>query len=199
MTEWGYARVSTADQNPASQDAALRRAGIAPEHIVTDHASGAREDRPGLTRLLAELEGGDVLTVWKLDRLGRSLSHLVNLVSDLGHRGIEFRSLTESLDTTTPSGRLIFHVTAAVAEFERELTRERTVAALAVARAQGKPVGRPSRVTRHQNAMIRQLHAAGTSHRVIASTTGLTRAVVGRVIRGEIASLSRYDDAGNAP
>ena len=98
--------MSTVDQAPAAQFAALRAAGIGAATIVVDHASGAREDRPGLTRLLGELVEGDVLTVWKLERLGRSVSHLVNVVDDLGRRGVQFRSLTESLDTTSTAGRV---------------------------------------------------------------------------------------------
>ncbi|MCM3556699.1 recombinase family protein [Janibacter melonis] len=193
MTEWGYARVSTLDQDTALQFDALRRAGVDDEYIVTDHASGSRTDRPGLARLLERLEPGDVLTVWKLDRLGRSLKHLISVVDELGTRGVEFRSLTESLDTTTPGGRLLFHVMASVAQFEREMTAERTRAALAAARAKGGPLGRPSRVTAHQFRLVHEMAEAGKTQGVIASTTGLSRAVVGRVLRGEIASLARFD------
>lgn len=193
MATWGYARVSTMDQDTGPQFEALRRAGVAEDHIVTDHASGTREDRPGLTQLLCEeLREGDVLTVWKLDRLGRSVSHLVAVVGDLGRRGVEFRSLTEALDTTTAGGRLLFHVVAAVAQFERELTVERTRAALAVAKAQRRQLGRPSSVNEHQFRLIHQMWEAGRTHAVIAATTGLSKAVVGRVLRGEIASLDRY-------
>jgi len=189
---WGYARVSTTDQDTGPQFEALRRAGIDAERIVTDQASGTREDRPGLTRLLDELRSGDVLTVWKLDRLGRSVSHLVAVVDDLGRRGVEFRSLTEALDTTTAGGRLLFHVIAAVAQFERELTVERTRAALAAAKAQNRQLGRPSNVNQHQFRLIHQMAAADKTHAVIAASTGLSRAVVGRVLRGEIASLDRF-------
>jgi len=198
VTRWGYARVSTLDQDPAPQFDALRRAGVEEAHIVTDHASGSREDRPALVGLLAQLQEGDVLTVWKLDRLGRSLSHLLSVVDDLGRRGVQFQSLTESLDTTTTSGRLLFHVVAAVAQFEREMTIERTRAALALAKRNNRALGRPSAVNQHQFRLIHQLHAAGQTQGVIASTTGLSRAVVGRVLRGEIASLSQYvlDDTG---
>lgn len=192
MTVWGYARVSTSDQDAGLQFDALRRAGVEDGRIVTDHASGTREDRPGLTRLLDDLEEGDVLTVWKLDRLGRSVSHLVSVVDELGRRGVEFRSLTEALDTTTPGGRLLFHVIAAVAQFERELIVERTRAALAVAKAQNRQLGRPSTVNEHQFRLIHQMAAAGTTHAVIAASTGLSKAVVGRVLRGEIASLERF-------
>lgn len=192
MTVWGYARVSTSDQDAGLQFDALRRAGVEDGRIVTDHASGTREDRPELTRLLDDLEEGDVLTVWKLDRLGRSVSHLVSVVDELGRRGVEFRSLTEALDTTTPGGRLLFHVMAAVAQFERELVVERTRAALAVAKAQNRQLGRPSNVNEHQFRLIHQMANAGTTHTVIAASTGLSKAVVGRVLRGEIASLGRF-------
>ncbi len=196
MTIWGYARVSTVDQDPQLQLDALAAAGVAADHVVVDQASGSRKDRHGLNQLLTQLEDGDVLVVWKLDRLGRSLSHLVTVVDDLGRRGVEFRSLTEALDTTSAGGRLIFHVMAAIAQFERELIIERTRAALAAARAKARPLGRPSRVTREQYQLVHQMAAAGRSHRVIASSTGLTRHVVGRLLRGEIASLERrFGDA----
>lgn len=195
MAEWGYARVSTLDQDAGPQIAALLAAGVDEGRIVVDQASGSRADRPGLTRLLEGLGEGDVLTVWKLDRLGRSLAHLVQLVDELGRRGVHLRSLTEALDTTTPAGRLVFHLFAAVAEFERAMIRERTALALAEARAKGRPMGRPSRVTVQQWRLAHQMAAAGGSQRLIASTTGLSRAVVGRVLRGEIASVeARFAD-----
>jgi len=142
VISWGYALVSTVDQDTRPQFDALRRAGVDEAHIVTEHASGTREDRPGLTRLLEELQHGDVLTVWRLDWLGRSLAHLISLVDELGKRGVEFRSLTEALDTTTPGRRLLFHVVGAAAQFEREITVERTRAALAMAGTTGRSGGR---------------------------------------------------------
>jgi len=202
MTSWGYARVSTVDQDTAPQFDALRRAGIDEAHIVTDHASGTREDRPGLVQLLEQLQPGDVLTVWKLDRLGRSLAHLISLVDELGKRGVEFRSLTDALDTTTPGGRLMFHIVGAVAQFEREITVERTKAALALAKRSGRPLGRPSLVSQEQYEQIHRLRDEGKSHVVIGKSTGLKRAVVGRVLRGEIASLDRFTrdtEAGASP
>ena len=199
MTQWGYARVSTLEQDAAMQLEALQRAGIEQERIVTDHASGTKQDRPGLNALLAQLKAGDVLTVWKLDRLGRSLSHLIAVVDELRRREIEFRSITEAIDTTTPAGTLLFNLVGAVAQFERDITAERTKAALAAARASGKPLGRPSRVNRHQYALIHQMNAAGERQATIAATVGLSRAVVGRVIRGEIASLTRFDDLTEGP
>ena len=120
----GYARVSTTDQHPQLQVDALTRAGC--YRVFTETASGARTDRPTLEQLLDQLRPGDTLVVWKLDRLGRSLRHLVDTVTGLADRGIGFRSLQEAIDTTTPGGKLVFHVFAALAEFERDLIRERT-------------------------------------------------------------------------
>jgi hypothetical protein len=120
----GYARVSTTDQQPQLQVDALERAGC--YRVFTETASGARADRPTLEQLLDQLRPGDTLVVWKLDRLGRSLRHLVDTVTGLADRGIGFRSLQEAIDTTTPGGKLVFHVFAALAEFERDLIRERT-------------------------------------------------------------------------
>src|SRR5512132_65721 len=122
----GVARVSTADQQPQLQVDALERAGC--YRVFTETASGARADRPTLEQVLDQLRPGDILAVWKLDRLGRSLRHLVDTVTGLAERGIGFRSLQEAIDTTTPGGKLVFHVFAALAEFERDLIRERTSA-----------------------------------------------------------------------
>ncbi len=192
MTDWGYARVSTVDQDVSLQLHAMHAAGIKDQHIVIECASGSREDRPALLELLNRLAEGDRLTVWKLDRLGRSLSHLISVINDLGERGVEFRSLTEALDTSTAGGRLLFHIMGAVAEFSRDLTIERTRAALQAAKAQNRQIGRPSTVNEHQYRLIQEMAAAGRTHAVIAASTGLSRAVVGRVIRGEIASLDRF-------
>jgi DNA invertase Pin-like site-specific DNA recombinase len=122
----GYARVSTTDQQPHLQVDALQHAGC--YRVFTETASGARTDRPVLEQVLDQRRPGDTLVVWKLDRLGRSLRHLVDTVTGLAERGIGFRSLQESIDTTTPGGKLIFHIFAALAEFERDLIRERTSA-----------------------------------------------------------------------
>ena len=136
----GYARVSTAEQNTALQTDALRNAGC--ERVFEDTASGAKSDRPGLAAALAYLRDGDVLAVWRLDRLGRSLPHLIETIGALEARGVGFRSLTESIDTTTPGGRLIFHVFGALGQFERDLIRERTKAGLSAAAARGRKGGR---------------------------------------------------------
>lgn len=137
----GYARVSTADQTLALQQDALAAAGCG--RIFTDTASGAKADRPGLAEAIDYARAGDTLVVWRLDRLGRSLPHLIETVGALEARGIAFRSLTESLDTTTSGGRLIFHIFASLAEFERAVIRERTHAGLVAARARGHKGGRP--------------------------------------------------------
>ncbi len=136
----GYARVSTDEQKLDLQLDALHKAGC--EQIFSDTASGAKDDRPGLASALDALGAGDVLVVWKLDRMGRSLPHLISTVEALQARGVEFRSLQEAIDTTTAGGRLVFHVFAALAQFERELIRERTKAGLEAARKRGRTGGR---------------------------------------------------------
>ncbi|MHB8508387.1 MAG: recombinase family protein [Candidatus Dormibacteria bacterium] len=141
----GYARVSTIDQNPDLQLDALKEAGC--YRIFVDKASGALDERREPTRVRDQLRPGDTLVVWKLDRLGRSLRHLIDTVGDLERQGIAFRSLRESIDTATPSGKLIFHIFGALAEFERDLIRERTVAGLAAVRARGRSGGRPPMMT----------------------------------------------------
>ncbi|MCE7938522.1 MAG: recombinase family protein [Chloroflexi bacterium CFX6] len=152
----GYARVSTQDQNLELQLDALRAAGCG--MVYQDKASGAKTDRPGLDEAFSHLRAGDTLVVWRLDRLGRTLRHLIETVSDLEAKGIGFRSLQESIDTTTSSGKLIFHVFSALAEFERNLTRERTQAGLAAARARGRKGGRPRKQDSAQIKLLYQLY-----------------------------------------
>ncbi len=137
----GYARVSTIEQTLDLQQDALRQAGC--EQLFTDHISGAKSERPGLTQALEFVRSGDILVVWKLDRLGRSLKQLIEIVTELQKRNVGFRSLTENIDTTSPGGKLIFHIFGSLAEFERDLIRERTLAGLAAARARGRKGGRP--------------------------------------------------------
>ena len=142
----GYARVSTAEQDLGLQLAALRRAGCSDAYIFCDTASGARTARPGLEACVHALEPGDTLVVWRLDRLGRSMTHLVTLIQALLQRHVSFRSLSDgAIDTTTASGELMFHIFSALAQFERRLIQERTQAGLAAARARGKKGGRKSR------------------------------------------------------
>lgn len=169
----GYARVSLDEQSPGLQVQALRAAGA--EAVYVDHATGATMNRPQLAAALATLRSGDVFCVWRLDRLGRSLSDLVHQVADLEDRGVEFRSLTEAFDTTTPGGRLIFGIFAAIAEFERALIIDRTKAGLAAAKASGKPVGRPRLVTPARAQIARQQRDAGMGLTAIARQLRVSR------------------------
>lgn len=141
----GYARVSTPDQDLSLQHDALNQAGCS--RIFNDHISGTKADRPGLTAALNYLRDGDVLVIWKFDRLGRSIHHLIQTVSDLDKQGVGLRSLTEAVDTTTPSGRLLFHIFGALAQFERDLIIERTTAGLKAAEARGRKGGRTPVIT----------------------------------------------------
>ena len=151
----GYARVSTQDQNLDLQNDALKAAGC--ENIYTDKMSGAKTNRPGLEEILGFIREGDTLVVWRLDRLGRSLKHLIQVLNQLDERGVYFKSIQESLDTSTPGGKLIFHVFGALAEFERDIIRERTLAGLAAARARGRKGGRPRKLTKKQITMAKNL------------------------------------------
>ena len=148
MTLIGYARVSTEGQGLEMQEDALRASGC--EKVYSDVASGAKSGRPGLTGALRDLPSGDVLIVWGLDRLGRSLSHLIEVVSELQDRGVGFRSLREDVDTETAGGKLVFHLFGALAEFEWSLIRERTRAGLEAARVRGRQGGRPRKLTDEQ-------------------------------------------------
>jgi DNA invertase Pin-like site-specific DNA recombinase len=169
----GYARVSTLEQDPAAQLDALRAAGV--DQVFVDHASGVLTERPELAKLLGQLRSGDTLVVWRLDRLGRSTSHLIQTVTELGERGIGFHSLTEAIDTTTSAGRLLFGILASLAAFERDLIRERTAAGLAAARERGRVGGRPSSMTADKLAVARQMLAEGRPKSVIAKTIGVSR------------------------
>lgn len=152
----GYTRVSTAEQNVALQEDALTRAECG--KLFHDAASGAKADRPGLTAALEYMRQGDVLAVWRLDRLGRSLADLLEIVGQLERRGIGFRSVTEAIDTTTSGGKLVFQVFGAMAEFERNLIRERTMAGLTSARARGRLGGRPKVLNEQKIALMHQLY-----------------------------------------
>ena len=151
----GYARVSTTDQNLDLQEDALRAAKC--EKIFTDRGSGSKTDRKGLNEALAYVRAGDTLVVWRLDRLGRSLKQLIDLVQELHTKGIHFTSLEESIDTSTPTGQFFFHVTGAFAELERNLIRERTQAGLKAARARGRVGGRPFLLNVQQREMLQKL------------------------------------------
>ena len=154
----GYARVSTHDQNLDLQRDALKAAGC--EKAFEDKVSGAKTERPGLEAALESLRAGDTLVVWRLDRLGRSLPHLIYTVSELQERGVGFKSLQEAIDTTSSTGNLVFQIFGAIAEFERNLIRERTQAGLVAARARGRMGGRPKKLTAKQQALLYDLYDA---------------------------------------
>lgn len=168
----GYARVSRQDQNLKLQCDALTNAGC--EKIFEDKLSGAKADRPGLFKALEILRKGDTLVVWKLDRLGRSIKQLVDLVSELHKQGVHFKSLTDSINTGTPSGRFFFHVMASLAEMERELIIERTHAGLEVARQLGRKGGRRPKMTASKIASAKKLLVSGTSPREVAKNLGVS-------------------------
>ena len=168
----GYARVSTLDQNLDLQLDALQAAGC--ERTFSDRTTGARADRPGLRDALGFARDGDLLLVWKLDRLSRSLSHLVETVQELERRGIGFRSLTEGLDTSNSGGKAIFPLFAAIASVERTLIQERTRAGLAAARQRGRIGGRPKLLTTEKLAAATKLLASGTPPRDVATILGVS-------------------------
>lgn len=176
----GYARVSTTDQSSELQLEALRRAGC--ERVYTERASGARDDRPELARVLGDvLRAGDTLVVWKMDCLARSLKTLIATAEALERQGVGLMSLTESIDTTTPGGMLVFHVFGAIAQFERALIRERTAAGLVEARRRGRKGGRPSAFTADDVLAARALMAEGKLPvRAVAKRMGVSVATLYR-------------------
>lgn len=176
----GYMRVSSDSdrQSTALQRDALIAAGVDVRHLFEDKASGARDDRPGLKACLAFLKPGDTLVVWKLDRLGRSLPHLLDIVTNLRDGGVAFRSLTEGMDTNTPHGELLFHIFGALAQYERALTRERIQAGLAAARRRGRHGGRPLAIdTEKLDAVVAALDA-GASKSAVCRTFGIARSTL---------------------
>lgn len=174
----GYARVSTDHQTTDPQHDALTAAGC--ERIYTEHASGALRERPQLASMLDYARSGDVIVITKLDRLARSLAHLIDLAADLDQRGIGLRVLDQGIDTTTPAGRLMFHMLGAIGEFERDLIRERTGAGLAAARERGRTGGRPPKITAEKLATARDLIEAGKSVKTAAEVIGVSRATLHR-------------------
>ena len=180
----GYARVSTQDQNLTLQQDALAKACC--DRVFTDTASGAKADRPGLNEALSHLRKGDTLVVWKLDRLGRSLRQLIEVTIDLDKRGIGLRSLQEQIDTTTPGGKLVFHVFGALAEFERDLVRERTNSGLSAARARGRVGGRKPVLTGKKAETALALYNSRTMPVAeICKTLGIGRTSVYRLIKNK--------------
>jgi DNA invertase Pin-like site-specific DNA recombinase len=175
----GYARVSTHEQTLNLQQDALQKAGC--NKVFTDTASGAKTERIGLDAALNYVRKGDTLVVWRLDRLGRSLPHLIATMTDLEQRGIGFKSLTENIDTTTSGGKLIFHIFGALAEFERNLIRERTTAGLSAARARGRRGGRPKALTGKKLSIAQSLsNSKQNSIAEICQTLKISRATLYR-------------------
>lgn len=180
----GYARVSSDDQSLNLQRDALTQAGCA--RIYEEKESGARLDRPEMKRMMEALRAGDTLVVWRLDRLGRSIKHLIETVEQLDALGVGFQSVTEAIDTTTSGGKLVFHIFAALAEFERALIRERTRAGLAAARARGRQGGRPKTLSEEKRKMAQALrddHSQSVT--AICKTLGITRTTFYRYTEGK--------------
>ena len=178
----GYARVSTEDQNLDLQLDALKDSGC--ERIYEDKISGSKTEREGLDQALNSLREGDTLVVWKLDRLGRSLQHLISVVNGLKEKGVYFRSLKENLDTSSSTGKLIFHIFGALAEFERDIIRERTIAGLAAARARGRVGGRPKSLSDEKIKLARTLWGDKSNSIVdICDVLGISKATLYRYLK----------------
>jgi DNA invertase Pin-like site-specific DNA recombinase len=176
----GYMRVSSDSDRQTTdlQRDALVTAGVDARHLFEDKASGARDDRPGLKKCLEYVKSGDTLVVWKLDRLGRSLTHLLTIVEGLRKGGVAFRSLTEGMDTTTPHGELLFHLFGALAQYERALTRERVQAGLAAAKRRGRHGGRPLAVEAEKLSAILAALESGTSKAAVCRNFGIPRSTL---------------------
>ena len=198
---FGYARTSTFDQNLDLQKDALKKAGCG--KIFVDQASGAKTDRLGLSELLGKFRRGDTLVVWKLDRLGRSMQHLIETVTKLEKMGVAFKSLMESIDTTTLNGRLVFHIFGALAEFERGLIAERTRAGPAAARARGRKGGRKKGLSDKAKliavtakALYENSQENKMSTQDIADRLGISRPTLYKYLRIEGAAIGRYNRKG---
>ena len=186
----GYARVSTTDQDASLQIDALKKAGC--YKVFVDQASGSLNERPELSRLLDQIRPGDTLVVWRLDRLGRSIRHLIDSLTELSSKQIGFRSLTENIDTTTSGGRLVFHIFAALAEFERDLIRERTQAGLSAARARGRQGGRPPTLTADQIKTARRMYEQrDMTVEQIGDVLGVSRTTIYRALRRQPTANAR--------
>jgi DNA invertase Pin-like site-specific DNA recombinase len=180
----GYARVSTQDQSHDLQKDDLTKAGCT--KIFTDTVSGAKSERKGLDEALSYVRPGDTLVVWRLDRLGRSLKHLIETITKLSARGIGFKSITEAIDTTTSGGKLVFHIFGALAEFERDIIRERTQAGLSAARARGRKGGRPKKLTlKKAGAALTLYNDRTTTIDEICHTLNISRATFYRYINAQ--------------
>lgn len=179
----GYARISTRDQELTNQLATLRAAGC--ERVYEEQASGGKYDRPQLHEMLNGLMPGDVVTVWKLDRLSRSLKDLLSIMEIVSGKGAGFRSLTESIDTTTPAGRMLMQIVGSFAEFERQMILERSRAGIDAARAAGKHLGRKKAFTPAEVSEIRNMVAGGKSGSAVGRLFRVHRSVISRVVNGK--------------
>lgn len=176
----GYMRVSSYSDRQTTdlQRDALLAAGVDPRHLFEDKASGAKDDRSGLIKALNFVQAGDILIVWKLDRLGRSLPHLLDIINQLRNKNVQFRSLTEGMDTTTPSGELLFHLFGALAQYERSLTKERVIAGLEAANRRGKRGGRPLAITGEKLDAIVAALEGGMTKAAICRNFGVKRSTL---------------------
>jgi DNA invertase Pin-like site-specific DNA recombinase len=181
----GYARVSTNEQNLDLQRDSLQKAGVSPKNLYTDKITGTKQERPGLEAALSHLREGDTFVVWRLDRLGRSLKHLIESVTALQQQQIAFKSITENIDTATATGQLVFHIFGALAEFERNLIKERTMAGLEAARTRGRSGGRPKpKGYASKVAMAKKLYADTTnSVKDICQTLHISKATLYRYLK----------------
>jgi DNA invertase Pin-like site-specific DNA recombinase len=177
----GYGRVSTQDQNTELQEDALSAAGC--ERLFIEKISSGKKDRPQLTAALDYLRSGDTLVVWRFDRLARSLDQLIKTMSELDARGIALKSLTEAIDTSTPGGRLVFHIFGSISEFEKSIIRERSRAGLVAGRARGRVGGRPAKLTGERLDHAVNLLNTGTSVSAVARSMGVSRSTVLRSVR----------------
>jgi len=182
--KYGYARISTIDQNADMQLKALQRAGVEKKNIFKDELSGATTKRPALLRCLRKVQDGDTLIVWKLDRLARSLRDLIAMVEEFDQRGVNFRSLTEEISTTTPGGKLTFHIFAALAEFERGIIIERTREGMKAARARGVRPGPKRKLSRQQIDHARKLIEDGKRREEVADLFKVGRTTLYRALAG---------------
>ena len=190
----GYMRVSSDSDRQSTnlQRDALLSAGVDARHLFADHASGAKDDRPGLSKALDFVQAGDVLVVWKLDRLGRSLSHLLTIIDSLKDKQVAFRSLTEGMDTTKPSGELLFHIFGALAQYERALIQERVMAGLAAAKRRGRTGGRPPVIVDEKLEAILTALNDGMSKAAVCRNFGVKRSTL-------IDTLARVGWSGPSP
>lgn len=179
---FGYVRTSTDQQNMELQIEALKAAGVDDRNIYSDQMSGSKRERPQLNKLLKNLRGGDTLVIWKFDRLARSMYDLLSITDSLNEKGVQFKSITEDVDTNSPMGKFAFHLLGALGQFERELIKERINAGIANARAKGKHMGRPRTLTDEQIKVAREMRQSGTGVMAIARVLGCSRHAIYRAI-----------------